>query len=131
MDVTEEQALVAAYRVIYGYWHTTNSYDVSVLLSEIKPVGRRDTADPGMWEDWIDAVRATLGVPDGDQFSLTAIEAYRAVYRLLCGRWPDPDVDEHARQLLEQFALPDPETTPTAHLWGDWIAELDRMKGDA
>lgn len=60
MNLNEEEAFEAMSDFLEKYYQRTNSDDIACVLSDIAFLGKKETADPAAWHDWIDSVNKVL-----------------------------------------------------------------------
>jgi hypothetical protein len=59
-NLTEKQAFLAMIFFLEQYYQQTESDDVGALLSSLQLLEDGMTADPAMWDDWLEVISRTL-----------------------------------------------------------------------
>ena len=49
-------AYAAMYEFLVGFYERTNSDDVGALLGSMSLLSDGNTADPAIWQDWLDSI---------------------------------------------------------------------------
>lgn len=58
-----QQAYTAMFKFLEKFYELTNSGEVGALLGSMALIEDGKPLDPALWEDWIEAVEATLTAP--------------------------------------------------------------------
>jgi hypothetical protein len=58
--LTEKEAFAAMVLFLEKFYETTKSDDVGALLGSMMVLGDGGTADPAIWEEWVECVNEIL-----------------------------------------------------------------------
>lgn len=66
-----QTAYAAMYEFLVGYYDRTKSDDVGALLGSMSLLADGGTADPAMWQDWLESIDRAKEQQGGQSLDLT------------------------------------------------------------
>ncbi len=115
---TIRQAFDAMTSFLEAYYNQTYSSQINSLLSDMDMGTWGDgnqTADPALWEDWIECVNT--------DDVLTIKEAYEAVARFVSMRYA-LQPDDYVVALIDGMRFLQDGTPVNSNLWSQWVNSI-------